>query len=159
MEGWYIESRASLANVSPLQSLFSIKTRIELDSAASASFLIPFIIRSLHLPRLWINETSLIYIFLIMIFPRTALLLAGLVALSNAVSIRDVGFGELVRRSPQQKGGQQGQQGGQQTTTTAATAAKGNAAATVTLDAKAIQTASNLDGNQTPADGQAASLT
>jgi hypothetical protein len=37
--------------------------RIELDSAASASFLIPFIIRSLHLPRLWINETSLIYIF------------------------------------------------------------------------------------------------
>jgi hypothetical protein len=94
-----------------------------------------------------------------MIFPRTALLLAGLVALSNAVSIRDVGFGELVRRSPQQKGGQQGQQGGQQTTTTAATAAKGNAAATVTLDAKAIQTASNLDGNQTPADGQAASLT
>jgi hypothetical protein len=35
--------------------------RIELDSAAS--FLIPFIIRSLHSPRLWINETSLIYIF------------------------------------------------------------------------------------------------
>ena len=94
-----------------------------------------------------------------MIFPRTAVLFAGLVGLSNAVSIRDVGFGELVRRSPQQKGGQQGQQGGQQTTTTAATAAKGNAAATVTLDAKAIQTASNLDGNQTPADGQAASLT
>jgi hypothetical protein len=95
-----------------------------------------------------------------MIFPRTAVLL---VALSNAVSIRDVGFGELMYRSPQQKGGQQGQQGGQQAAAAsknnAATAAKGNAAATVTLDAKAIQTASNLDGNQTPADGQAASLT
>ena len=99
-----------------------------------------------------------------MIFPRTALLLAGLVALSNAVSIRDVGFGELVRRLPQQKGGQQGQQGGQQAAAAAsknnaATTVKGNAAATVTLDSKAIQTASNLDGNQTPADGQAASLT
>jgi hypothetical protein len=49
-----------------------------------------------------------------MISPRIAVLLTGLVALSNAVSIRDVGFGELVRRLPQQKGGQQGQQGGQQ---------------------------------------------
>jgi hypothetical protein len=100
-----------------------------------------------------------------MLFPRTAVLLTGLVAMSNAVSIRDVGFGELIRRSPQQKGGQQGQQGGQQAAAAAsknnaATAAKGNAAAaTVTLDAKAIQTASDLDGNQTPADGQAASLT
>jgi hypothetical protein len=113
---------------------------------------------------LWINETSLIYISLIMIFPRTAVLLAGLAALSNAVSIRDVGFGELMYRSPQQKEGQRGQQGGQQAAAAAsknnaATSAKANAAATVTLDAKAIQTASNLDGNQTPADGQAASLT
>jgi hypothetical protein len=68
-----------------------------------------------------------------MIFPRTAVLLAGLVALSNAVSIRDVGFGELVRRAPQQKRGQQA----------AATAAKGNAAATVTLDAK-VTSPSNM---------------
>ena len=92
-----------------------------------------------------------------MILPRTAVLLAGLVALSKAVSIRDVGFGELVRRLPQQKGGQQAAAAASKNN--AATTAKGNAAATVTLDAKAIQTASNLDGNQTPADGQAASLT
>lgn len=89
-----------------------------------------------------------------MIFPRTAVLLAGLVALSNAMSIRDVRFRELVRRAPQQRGGQQGQQQGQQ-----GQQGGQQAAATVTLDAKAIQTASNLDGNQTPADGQAASLT
>jgi hypothetical protein len=95
-----------------------------------------------------------------MIFPGTVVLLTGLVALSSAVSIRDVGFGELVRRLPQQKGGQQGQQAAAASSkNNAATAAKGNAAATATLDAKAIQTASNLDGNQTPADGQAASLT
>jgi hypothetical protein len=95
-----------------------------------------------------------------MIFPRIALLLVALVALSNAVSIRDVGFGEVMYRSPQQKGGQQGQQAAAAASkNNAATAAKGNAAATVKLDAKAIQTASNLDGNQTPADGQAASLT
>jgi len=88
-----------------------------------------------------------------MIFPKTGVLLAGLVALSNAVSIRDVGFGELVRRAPQQKGGQgqQGQQGGQQgaaaaaaaSKNNAATAAKGNAAATVTLDAK-VTSPSNM---------------
>jgi hypothetical protein len=92
-----------------------------------------------------------------MISPRIAVLLTGLVALSNAVSIRDVGFGELVRRLPQQKGGQQAAAAASKNN--AAATAKGNAVATVTLDAKAIQTASNLDGNQTPADGQAASLT
>jgi hypothetical protein len=95
-----------------------------------------------------------------MIFPRTAVLLAGLVALSNAVSIREFGFRELIYRTPQQKGGQQAAAAAAASSkNNAATTAKGNTAATVTLDAKAIQTASNLDGNQTPADGQAASLT
>jgi hypothetical protein len=116
------------------------------------------------LPRLWINETSLIYIFHRHDIPKNSSAshwVGGLVKCCVDTRCWVWGVGTSLASA---EGGTAGTARGTAAAVAAsknnaATTAKGNAAATVTLDAKAIQTASNLDGNQTPADGQAASLT
>ena len=109
-----------------------------------------------------------------MIIPSLSLVVLSLAVLAESVSLPGIELA-LVRRqiypraNNQQQQEQQQQQQNQQNqqnqakASAAATNTNNDAAAanggTACLNPKALQTASKLDGNQTPADGQAASLT
>lgn len=91
----------------------------------------------------------------------TTAIVLGLVALSEASPFAGENF--LFRREPialaQQNKGGNGGNGGNGNANNGASAAAAGGASETCLAAKAVQTGSQSDGNQVPADGQAASAT